>query len=74
MMIMGAWAGDQLPAVSGTEVTIGQSWTMGVVLLVTVGVGLLSCACAAVDPQLPAGNVHVTEENQRLHGSQEACL
>ena len=39
MMIVGAWAGEQLLAISGTGVTIGeylfegQSWTMGVVLL-----------------------------------------
>ena len=39
-----------------------HSWTMGVVLLVTVGVGLLSCACAVFDPHLPTGNVHVTRE------------
>ena len=41
---------NSLLVVSGTEVTIGedpiegQSWTIGV-LLVTVGVVLLSCAC-----------------------------
>ena len=40
----------------------GHSWTMGVVLLVTVGVALLSCACAVFDPHLPTGNVHVTRE------------
>ena len=51
MMIVDAWAGGQLPVVSGTGVTIGEdlfeghSWTMGVVLLVTVGVGLHSCVC-----------------------------
>ena len=54
--------------VSGTGVIIGEdllegrSWTMGVVLLVTVGVGLLSCVCAVFDPHLPTGNVHVTRE------------
>ena len=43
MMIVGAWAGEQLPVVSGTGVIIGKdlieghSWTMGVVLL--------SCVC-----------------------------
>ena len=42
-MIVGAWAGEQLLVVSGTGVIIGKdlleghSWTMGVVLLVTVG-------------------------------------
>ena len=51
MMIVGAWAGEQLLVVSCTGVIIGQdlieghSWTMGVVLLVTVGVGLLNCVC-----------------------------
>ena len=50
-MILGAWAGEQLPVVSGTGVIIGEdlfeshSWTTGVVLLITVGVGLLSCVC-----------------------------
>ena len=39
MMIVGAWAGAQLPVVSGTGLTIeedlfeGHSWTLGVVLL-----------------------------------------
>ena len=51
MMIVGVWTGEQLLVVSGTGVIIGEdlfeghSWTMGVVLLVTVGVGLLSCVC-----------------------------
>ena len=68
MLFAGAWAGEQLSVVSGTEVIIGedliegQSWTMGVVLLVTVGVGLLSCARAVFDPHLPAGNVRVARE------------
>ena len=58
-LIAGAWAGEQLPVVSGTEVIIGedlidgQSWTIGVVLLVTVGVVLLSCACIVCYPHLP---------------------
>ena len=51
MLIVGAWAGEQWPVVSGTGVTIGEDllkghiWTTGVVLLITVGVGLLSCVC-----------------------------
>ena len=47
MMIVGAWAGEQLLVVSGTGVISGEGhiWTMGVVLLVTFGVGLLSCVC-----------------------------
>ena len=78
MMIVGAWAGEQLPVVLGVGVIIGEDlfeghcWTMGVVLLVTVGVGLLSFVCAVFDPHLPTGNVHVTRESQRLHGSQAA--
>ena len=54
--------------VSGTGVTTGEdlfeghSWTMGVVLLITVGVGLLGCVCAVVDPRLPTGSVQVTRE------------
>ena len=51
MFFPGAWAGEQLLVVSGADVIIGedliegQSWTTGVVVLVTVGVGLLRCAC-----------------------------
>ena len=51
MMMVVAWAGEQLLVVSGSEEIIGEdlfeghSWTMGVVLLVTVGVGLHSCVC-----------------------------
>ena len=48
MMIV-AWVGKQLPVVSGTGVITGEGLfkglTMGVVLLVAVGVGLLSCVC-----------------------------
>ena len=68
MLIVGAWAGEQLLVVSGTGVIIGedlfegQCWTMGVVLLVTVGVGLLSCVCAVFDLHLPTEHVHVTGE------------
>ena len=56
--------------VSGTGVIIGEdlieghSWTMGVVLLVTVGVGLLCCRGAIFDLQLSIGNVHVTGETE----------
>ena len=55
MMIVEAWAREQLPVVSGTgeDLFEGHSCTMGVVLLVTVGVVLLSCACAVFDPHLP---------------------
>ena len=68
MMIVGAWAGEQLLVVSGTGVVTGEdlfeghSWTMGVALRVTVGVGLLCCVCAASEPHLPTGNVHVIRE------------
>ena len=48
MMIVVAWAGEQLLVVSGTGVMIigedlseGRSWTIGVFLLVTVGMVLL---------------------------------
>ena len=67
MMIAGAWAGDQFLVVSGTGVIIGedlsegQSWTIGVVLLVTVGVILHSCACIAHYSHLPTGRT-VTRE------------
>ena len=52
-------AGEQLPVVSSTEVIIGedliegQSWTIGVVLLVTVGVVLPGCACIVCYSHLP---------------------
>ena len=78
MMIVGAWAGAQLPVGSGTGVIIGEevieghSWTIGVVLLITVGVGLLRCVCAVFDPHLPTGSVHVTEKNQSLNERQTA--
>ena len=54
--------------VSGTEVLIGEdlfeghSWTIGVVLLITIGVGLLCCVSAVLDPHLTTRNVHVTRE------------
>ena len=70
-MIVGAWAGEQLPVVSGTGMTNGEdlleghSSTTGVVLLTTVGVGLLCCMCAVFDPTLPTGNVQVTREVAR---------
>ena len=42
IMSVGAWAGEQLLVVPGTGVIIGEDLieAMGVVLLVTVGVGL----------------------------------
>ena len=68
MLIVGAWAGKQAPVVSGTGVIIGrdliegQSWTMGDVLLVTGGVGLISCVCAGFGLHLTTGKVHVKRE------------
>ena len=59
MMFTGAWAGKQLSVVSGTGVMIGEdlieghSWTIGVVLLFTVGLVLLSCACVVHYLHLP---------------------
>ena len=76
LLIVGAWAGEDLPVVSGTGLTIGEdllkghSWTTGGVLLITVGVGLLGCGCAVSDPHLPTGNLR--QENQKWHDSQEA--
>ena len=67
-MIVGAWAGEQLSVVSGTGSTIGEdsfkshSWTTSVVLLISVGVGLLSCVCAVFNPHLPKGSVQVSRE------------
>ena len=67
MTFTGAWAGTHLPVVTGTGVIIGedliegQSWTIGVVLLVTVGVVLLSCACFVHYSHLPTGRT-VTRE------------
>ena len=78
MMIVGAWAGEQLSVGSGTREIIGEelidshSWTIGVVLLITVGVGLLRCVCAVFDPHLPTGSVHVTGKNQSLNERQTA--
>ena len=60
MLFAGAWAGEQLLVVSGTDVLIGkdliegQSWTMGVVLLITVGVVLLGCVFAVFVSHLPS--------------------
>ena len=69
MLFAGAWAGEQLLVVSGTEVIIGedpiegQSWLMGVVLLVTVGVVLLSCVCLLYLIRIcQLESVHVTRE------------
>ena len=52
MLIVGAWAGKQWPMISGIGVIIGEdlikghSWTMGVVLIDTVGVGTAQlCVC-----------------------------
>ena len=62
MLFAGAWAGEQLLVVSGTEVIIGEdlvgrlSWTIGVILFVTARVVLLSCACVVCYPHLPTGN------------------
>ena len=63
MMIAGAWVGEQLLVVSGTGVIIGedliegQSWTIGVVLLVAVGV-VLGCACIKRTRGCTAAELH----------------
>ena len=57
-MIVRAWAGEQLLVVSGSGVTIGEdlfegySWTIGVVLLTTVGVEPLCVLCSIRTCQL----------------------
>ena len=58
MMIVGAWAGEQLPVGSGTGVIIGRELIEGHswMLLITVGVGLLRCVRAVFDPHLPTGS------------------
>ena len=65
----GAWTGDQLPVVSGTGVTIGEdlfegySWTMGVVLLTTVG--LLSCVCVCCVQPAPVNWICTRDKRTR---------
>ena len=46
----------------GEDLIESQSWTMGVVLLITVGAVLLSCACAVFDLHFPTGTLQVTSE------------
>ena len=46
----------------GEDFFEGHSWTTGVVLLITVGVGLLSRVYAVYDPHMPTVNVQVTRE------------
>ena len=68
VLFAGAWVGEQLPVVSGTEILVGedliegQSWTLGVVLFITVGVVLLSCVFAVIVSHLSIGNPHATRE------------
>ena len=75
MMILGAWAGYQLLVISGTGVTIGedffqgQSWTMGVVLLVAVGEVLLSCAGIVRYGHLPTARTVTAEPEVALQPS-----
>ena len=74
-LIAGAWAGEQLIVVSGTGVVIGEdlseghSWMIGVGLLVTVEVVLLSCPCIVHFSYLPTGRT-VTIEPE-LHDSEK---
>ena len=63
MLFAGAWLENSCLWFRALKCSLGgrECWTIGVVLLVTVGVLLLSCACASFDPHLPTGNVlHVT--------------
>ena len=47
----------------GEELFEGYSWTLGVLLNTTVGVGLLSCVCVLCSTRIcQVGNVHVTRE------------
>ena len=76
MIVVGAWAGEQWPVVSGTgsdhweDLFEGHSWTTRVVLLDTVGVALLCCLCCV---RSALANWKCTcDENQRLHGNLEA--
>ena len=57
-----AWEGSGTKVIIGKDLIEGQSWTMGVALLVTAGVVLLSCPRAVFDPHLPTGSVHLTRE------------
>ena len=76
-LFAGAWAGEQLLVVSGTEVIVGedlidgQSWTIGVVLLITVGVVLLSCACIVCYSHLSTGR-NLTREPEIA--KQQSCM
>ena len=69
---MEAWAGEQLPMFSGTGVTIGESWLMDVMLLVTVGLVLLSCACTVFVKHPPTRDAHVMKEP--VIAKQESCM
>ena len=75
MMIAGAWAGEQLHVISGSGVIIGedlregQGWLIGVVLLVTLGVILLSCACTVHSSHLPTGRTVTREPEVARHWS-----
>ena len=55
----------------GKDLSEGQSWTIGVVLLVTVGVVLLSCACIVHYSHLPTGSI-VTREPEVAR--QPSCM
>ena len=77
MSIPAAWAGEQLPVGSGTREIIGedliegQSWMIGVVSLVTVGVVLLCCARTVHSSHLPTGG-QVTREPEGAR--QPGCM
>ena len=55
----------------GEDLIEGQSWTIGVVLLVTVGVVLLSCACIVHCSHMPTGRT-VTREPEVAR--QPSCM
>ena len=53
------WSQALKNLLNGEDLSEGQSWILGVVLLITVGVVLLCCACAVIVSHLL---VHVTRE------------
>ena len=67
ILIAGAWAGEQVAcgfghwSDQGEDLIEGQSWTIGVGLLVTFGVVLLSCTCIVHSSHLPTGRIATRE-------------
>ena len=78
MLIVGARAVEQWPVVSGTGVSFGEdllkglTWMTGVVLLITIGVGLLGSVCVLCTIRTCQLEMYKWQENQKWHDSQEA--